>query len=107
MSTFLLVHGGWHGAWQWHKVAPLLEAAGHAVLTPDLPGQGVDRTPASQVTFEQCMDRLCSIIDAQEDSVIVLGHSSGGYLAAHAADRRADRVVACVFLSGFVPLDGE
>ena len=31
MSTFVLVHGAWHGAWCWDKVVPLLERAGHRV----------------------------------------------------------------------------
>jgi pimeloyl-ACP methyl ester carboxylesterase len=107
VSTFLLIHGGWHGAWQWYKVVPLLTAAGHTVVTPDLPAQGVDRTPAANVTFEMCMDQLCALIDAQDEPVILVGHSSAGFLITHAADRRPDRIRAAVYLSGFVPVDGE
>lgn len=47
--TFILVHGGWHGAWCWNKVVPLLKAKGYKVIAPDLPGQGNDKTlPFSQ-----------------------------------------------------------
>lgn len=35
MSTFLLIHGAWHGGWCWDKVAPLIEAAGHTVIAPE------------------------------------------------------------------------
>ena len=45
MATFVLVHGAWHGAWCWDKVVPLLEAKGHTVVAPDLPGHGDDETP--------------------------------------------------------------
>ena len=45
LSTFVLIHGVWHGAWCWDKVAPLLEQAGHEVVRFDLPGHGEDRTP--------------------------------------------------------------
>ena len=38
MSTFVLIHGAWHGGWCWERVAPLLRAAGHAVHTPTLTG---------------------------------------------------------------------
>jgi pimeloyl-ACP methyl ester carboxylesterase len=37
MSTYVLIHGAWHGGWCWEKVKSLLEQAGHRVLTPDLP----------------------------------------------------------------------
>src|SRR4051812_38188961 len=43
MATFILVHGAWHGGWCWERLAPLLTAAGHRVLAPDLPGMGADR----------------------------------------------------------------
>ena len=38
MSTYVLVHGAWHGSWCWEKVVPLLEGAGHQVEVLDLPG---------------------------------------------------------------------
>ena len=40
MSTFVLIHGAWHGGWCWEKVKPLLTAQGHQVVAPDLPGHG-------------------------------------------------------------------
>ena len=42
LSTFVLIHGGWHGAWCWDKVVPLLEQAPHEVVRFDLPGHGED-----------------------------------------------------------------
>ena len=44
MSTYVLVHGAWHGPWCWEKVVPLLKQAGHRVETPDLSGYGQDKT---------------------------------------------------------------
>ena len=38
MSTFVLVHGAWHGGWCWDRVAPLLRDAGHEVHAPTLTG---------------------------------------------------------------------
>ncbi|WP_213453741.1 hypothetical protein [Rhizomonospora bruguierae] len=34
MTTFVLVHGAWHGPWTWDRVVPLLHAAGMRTLTP-------------------------------------------------------------------------
>jgi hypothetical protein len=36
MTTFVLVHGAWHGGWCWRFVAPALRRAGHDVYTPSL-----------------------------------------------------------------------
>lgn len=36
-STFLLMHGAGSTSWYWHLVAPKVAAAGHEVLTVDLP----------------------------------------------------------------------
>ena len=38
MSTFLLVHGAWHGGWCWVRVADRLRAAGNRVVVPTLTG---------------------------------------------------------------------
>src|SRR5579871_2802681 len=78
MSTFLLVHGAWHGGWCWRKIAPLLEAKGHTVFAPDLPSHGKDRTLASSVTLESYVDRICQIAVTHTEPVILLGHSMGG-----------------------------
>jgi hypothetical protein len=40
MTTFVLVHGGWHGGWSWRRVAPLLQAEGNEVHAPTLTGLG-------------------------------------------------------------------
>ena len=50
MSTFVLIHGSWHGAWCWYKVMPRLERAGHRVLAFDLPSLGRDKTPISEIS---------------------------------------------------------
>ena len=52
MSTFVLIHGGWHGGWCWYKVIPLLEKKGHTVVAPDLPSYGRDKTPLSAVSLQ-------------------------------------------------------
>jgi len=48
MACFILIHGAMHGGWTWDRVTPLLEAAGHQVVAPDLPGMGADPAVAAQ-----------------------------------------------------------
>ena len=38
MSTFVLIPGAGGVAWYWHRVVPLLTAAGHEAIPVDLPG---------------------------------------------------------------------
>ena len=40
MTTFVLIHGAWHGGWCWNRVTPILRAAGHEVYAPTLTGLG-------------------------------------------------------------------
>jgi hypothetical protein len=38
VATFVLVHGAWHGAWCWRRVARVLTRSGHEVFAPTLTG---------------------------------------------------------------------
>lgn len=55
---FVLIAGAWHGAWCWERVIPLLAAAGHRVLAPDLLGMGEDPTPLAGVTLASWADQI-------------------------------------------------
>lgn len=39
-KTFLLCHGAWGGGFAWRKMHPLMQAAGHRLLTPTYTGLG-------------------------------------------------------------------
>ncbi len=107
MSTYLLIHGAWHGGWCWRKVVPLLEAKGHTVLAPDLPGHGDDKAPAATVTLKSYADRICALAGAQTEPVILLGHSMGGAAITQAAENCPDKVGALVYMCAFLPRNGD
>ncbi len=107
MSTYLVIHGAWHGGWCWRKVAPLLEAKGHKVLAPDLPGHGEDKTAIAGVTLASYADRVCEIANAQTEPVILTGHSMGGVAITQAAENCPQRIGALVYLCAFLLRDGE
>lgn len=102
MSTYILIHGSWHGSWCWQKVAPLLRQAGHSVCTPDLPGHGEDKTPLSAITPELVMQSITDLLTIQQEPVILVGHSSGGMLITEAARQRPEKVRTLVYLSAFL-----
>ncbi len=103
MSTFLLVHGAWYGAWCWEKVVPLLAARGHAVRAIDLPGHGRDPQPPASVTWDDYMDRMREAIETSGEPPILVGHSLGGPVITGAADRHADHIRALVYLCAGLP----
>ncbi len=107
MSTFILVHGAWHGAWCWYKVVPLLEKAGHRAIAVDLPGLGRDRTPLRDVSLQSYVDRVGAAIDQQPGRAILVGHSRGGIVISQTAEQRPARIEKLVYLAAFLLPNGQ
>jgi pimeloyl-ACP methyl ester carboxylesterase len=102
-----LVHGAWHGAWCWERTAALLREAGHGVTAIDLPSHGDDPTPASGVTLDHYVQRIGEALATIGEKPIVVGHSMGGIAITAAAEAHADRIAKLVYLTAFLPRDGE
>jgi pimeloyl-ACP methyl ester carboxylesterase len=107
MSTYVFVHGAWHGAWCWSKVVSLLEATGHKATALDLPGHGRDDTPITQVTFEAYCNKVREIVEAQPEPVILVGHSMGGRVVTQVAELRPDKIKTLVYLAAILLRNGE
>ena len=107
MATFLLVHGACAGGWAWEKVVPLLEAKGHKVCAPDLPGLGKDQTPPAVVTLADNVEKLARLLDKLDDQVVLLGHSLGGITISQLAEARRRKLKALVYLCALLPTTGK
>ncbi len=107
MSTFVLVHGAWHGSWCWERVSPLLRRMGHSVVAPDLPAHGADTTPWWRVTLGSYARRVCDAARATGGRAIAVGHSMGGIVITEAAAREPALFSGLVYLCAFVPQPGE
>jgi len=107
MSTYVLIHGSWHAAWCWYKITPRLEAAGHKVVAPDLPGHGRDRTPPNQVTLQDYMDVTTGILDAEDEPVVFVAHSRGGIVASETAELRPGKIRTLVYVAAYLCPGGE
>jgi pimeloyl-ACP methyl ester carboxylesterase len=107
MSTYVLIHGSWHGAWCWYKIIPLLEQAGHKAIALDLPGHGRDWTAARDVSMQSYVDSVCKILDAQTEPVILVGHSRGGIVISQTAEQRPKKIRTLVYLAAFLIPNGE
>jgi pimeloyl-ACP methyl ester carboxylesterase len=101
VTTFVLVHGAWHGDWAWERVNPLLESAGARVSAPNL-------TLESDVGLDDHVNEVLAALDALPpgDKAVLVGHSYAGLLVRQAADRRPERVAHVVLVDGWAGRDG-
>ena len=109
MTTFVLVHGGWHGGWCWRRVAPLLCERGHDVFTPTLTGLGnrahLSRPHTGLAAHVQDVVAVLELDDLRD--VVLVGHSSSGVVITGVAQRAAHRIAELVHLDSFVPAPGD
>lgn len=110
-KTFVLVHGAWHGAWTWERIAPHLRAAGHDVRALTLSGVGERIGEIStRIDLETHIGDVVSFVRTQDlRGVVLVGHSYGGYPVTAAAERLGaeGRIDAVAYLDAFVPRHGE
>jgi pimeloyl-ACP methyl ester carboxylesterase len=109
MSTYVLVHGAWHGSWCWKRVRKALQAQGHDVFTPTLTGVGErSHLLSRQVNLDTHIDDVINLIRWEELSDVVLcGHSYGGCVIGGVADRIPERIAALVYVDAFLLKNGE
>ncbi|MBI2961138.1 MAG: alpha/beta fold hydrolase [Betaproteobacteria bacterium] len=107
--TFVLIHGAWHGAWCWRRVAPLLRAAGHEVFAPSLTGLGERAHLARPDTgLETHIADVVMLLEMEDlEDVILVGHSYAGMVITGAAGRAPERIRRLVYLDAFLPEDGK
>jgi pimeloyl-ACP methyl ester carboxylesterase len=99
---YVLVHGGFHGAWCWSRTIPELERLGHQAVAIDLPGHGKRRDERSTLA-----DRREAIVSVLQPGDVLVGHSGGGYDITLAADAAPQLVSHMVYLAAGLPLEGR
>jgi pimeloyl-ACP methyl ester carboxylesterase len=107
MKTFILIHGSWHSAWNWHKVVPILEKKGHRALAVDLLGMGRDKTPIEEVTMHKTVEKICNLMDSIDGQVILVGHSKNGIMISQAAEWRPHKVEKLIYLAAYLVPNGK
>ncbi|MGV9818555.1 alpha/beta fold hydrolase [Nocardia xishanensis] len=100
MTTFVLVHGAWHGPWAWQRVVPLLRAAGAHTITPDL--GAVD----DHGLHDHAAIVVAALDDVPDEEIVLVGHSYAGLVVREAADARPDTVDHIVLVDGWAGRDG-
>lgn len=108
-KTFVLVHGTWHGGWCWRRVADGLESKGHKVFAPTLTGVG-DRSHllTKDVNLTTHVNDVVNLVKWEDlKDIVLVGHSSAGFLITQAAEQIGTSVASIVFLDAFVPQAGD
>ena len=108
-ATFLVCHGAWSAGWAWKKMHPLMNAAGHRLVTPTYTGLGERAHLANpSIDLETHIQDMLSVIKYEDlRDVVLIGHSYGGMVASGVADRVRDRIAQLIYLDAFVPNDGQ
>lgn len=108
-KTFLVCHGAWSAGWAWKKMHPLMQAAGHRLVTPSYTGLGERAHLAhSGIDLDAHIEDMLAVIKYEDISDIVLvGHSYGGMVATGVADRARDKIRQLIYIDAFVPQDGQ
>src|SRR5262249_25939706 len=109
MSTYVLIHGAWHGAWCWERVSPHLTAAGHRVIAPDLAGlDGISSRVPGDVSLQDHVDGVVAMLEEHDlRDVVLVGHSYAGLIVRQVADRVPDRVARLILLDAWSAPDGK
>ena len=130
-KLFVLVHGSFHGAWAFEKLAPLLVREGHQVIARDLLGHGlrarfprsyldgtraseefpVEPSPLAEISLRDCADPVIATVEdlAQrlpERRIVLVGHSFAGlvlHAVGEAVPHHLDRLV---YLNAFMTASG-
>ncbi|HTR70612.1 MAG TPA: alpha/beta hydrolase [Mycobacteriales bacterium] len=103
-ATLVLVHGGTVTSTMWDSLFPYLTVP---VVAVDLPGRRYRPADLATVTRADWAQAVVEEIDRRDlRDVVLVGHSSGGYVIPEVAALRPDRVRELVFVAATVPCDG-
>lgn len=108
-TTFVLVHGAFHGGWCWKRVARVLRGSGHEVYTPTLTGLGERKHLRNRdVGLDTHVEDIVNLLDFEDlTDVTLVGHSYGGAVISGVASRSRERLAHLVYLDGNIPANGQ
>ncbi len=97
MTDFVLVHGGWHGAWSWAFLVDELAARGHRAVAVDLPAED------PHAGAIPCAALVAAALPGPD--AVLVGHSLAGLVIPVVA--AAHPVRHLVYLAAMLPEPGR
>ncbi len=106
--TIFLLHGAFQNGYStWRKVMPELDLKGYKVIVVNLPGRDDDGKDPKTLSTEIYRDTVLQAIEGETAPVVLVGHSFGGITISNVAEAAPDKIKALVYLSAYLPRDGE
>ncbi len=127
-TAFILIHGSWHGAWCYEKVANILTQQGYLTITNDLPGRGLsaqfptsyfqrpltlpgafntEPSPLAAITLDDCVQQVVRTIEGVTrlgKKVVLVGHSSAGIVLNAVGEKLGHKQIdRLIYLTAFMP----
>lgn len=103
---FVLIHGAWHGGWCWSEVIAELEQNGHTAEAPTMPGHRAN-DDRSGITLDDYIGKIVSVLQSKSEPVVLVGHSSAGFLLQSVAARVPEKIEHLIFNNCFILPDGK
>ncbi|TGL45603.1 alpha/beta fold hydrolase [Leptospira perdikensis] len=107
MKTFILLHGSYHGAWNWHKLVPHIHNSGHRAINIDMPAHGIDRNKIHSVTLDDYVNKTIQTIQGIEGKVILLAHSRNGIVISKVAEKYPEKIEKLIYLAAYLIPNGK
>lgn len=97
----VLIHGGLHTAWCWHRMTPLLDGPW---LAPDLLGRGARAMSLTSLKMRHLVDDVvAAMTHTGWESLVVVAHSLGGLTALGLCEVIPERIAHVIFISAVTP----
>ncbi|HWV30273.1 MAG TPA: alpha/beta fold hydrolase [Dyadobacter sp.] len=105
--TYVLVHGAWQAPYVWNEVSAQLTSSGNKVIVVELPGHGSDQTAPHLLSLDVYRDKVVQAINTANGKVILVGHSMGGMVVTHVAEKVPSQIEKLVYIGAFLPANGQ
>ena len=102
-STYIFVHGAWHGAWCWNELGREFDRRGVAWRAVDLPSAQPRGDPSASLVDDVAAVVACAPLDGP---IVLVGHSYGGVVITEAAPLIANLERLC-YVAALVPNLGQ
>ena len=104
-ETWVLIHGGWGGPWQWTPVIEKFKDLNIPATAVDMPGMG--KLEGSSIDLSDFVEHASQIIKSIKGQVNIAAFSFGGMTATALVDRFSDKINTLLYVDAFVPEPGQ